>query len=214
MNFIVGLSCRPARRSACQIFHITWAGALIAMLIATTCLPATAAQPRLGSALKAAESNRPVPVTASAKRFARNAFAGLPLGFEARATGPTGQFSARTDKWNVYLTGTEAALTWRSNVGVGPLGRSAYLGLPRNAGSLQANEQLPEPRCDRVAPRDRRTSTSEAPTATLRMQMIGANPCAHLVGDNQLPTQTDQSSGFSSLVKRETCDACGPCRMN
>jgi photosystem II stability/assembly factor-like uncharacterized protein len=160
MNILVGMLYRHARGNAHRTFRLTWACIMIATLIVTACLPATAALPHPGAASKRAEPSKPMPMTADARRMASDALARLPLGFEAQATESGGQFLARTDKWNVHLTATEAAMTWRADADVRPSGHGA-----------------------------------QPPTATLRMQMIGANPRARLTGENQLPTQTSYFIG-------------------
>ena len=95
-----------------------------------------------------------------------------------------GRFLARKGESTVYLSPTEATIVLRPTAGAGRLGRGADLGLPRNARSPHEDEELPEPRRDRAAPR---THTP----ATLRMQFIGANRHAGVSGEEQLPTRTN-----------------------
>jgi hypothetical protein len=109
-------------------------------------------------------------------------FTSLPLRFESCGKRAPRQFLARTGEFTVYLSATEAALVLRPTAGAGRLGLGADLGLPRNARSPHENEELPEPRRDRAAPR---THTA----ATLRMEFIGANRHAVMSGDEQLPTR-------------------------
>src|SRR5207253_10029023 len=96
-----------------------------------------------------------------------------------------GQFLARAGDCNINLTATEAALAVRMADGVGRLGCGANLGLPRNAGSLHANEQLPGSRRDRAAPRRRHAAADQSLTATLRMQLVGARRRVRLAGEAQ-----------------------------
>jgi len=96
------------------------------------------------------------------RRRAVEAFGHLPLRFEACGPAASGPFLARAGDCNLYLTATEAVLGWPSPGDAGRLGRGADLGSPRNAGSLDANEQLPGPRRDRAAPRPRRSPTDKS----------------------------------------------------
>src|ERR1700742_2344044 len=125
MNILVGMFRRPARNGANRTSRSVWAGVMTAMLIVNTCLPATAALPHPGTAAKPSESVKSTPIPASARRFAGDAFARLPLGFEAQVAESDGQFLARTDKWNVHLTATEAALVWRAGADKEPSSHSA-----------------------------------------------------------------------------------------
>jgi hypothetical protein len=80
-----------------------------------------------------------------------------------------GRVIYRPANCNINLTATGMAPAGQMAAGAGRLGRGADLGLPRNAGSHHANEQLPEPRRDRAAPRSRRPTADEPRAATLRM---------------------------------------------
>lgn len=124
----------------------------------------------------------------SRERVLGDAFARLPLRFEACASRTPARYVARTRESTVYISATEATLSLRASSGAGRLGCGADLGLPRNARSPQANEQLPEPRRDRAAPR---TSASQV----VRMRLIGANGRARVIGENQLATRTSYFIG-------------------
>jgi hypothetical protein len=126
--------------------------------------------------------------TVSRERSAVDALSRLPLRFEACDKTAPERFLARMNDSTIYLSAIEATLSLRPTVGAGRLGCGADLGLSRNARSPQANEQLPEPRRDRAAPRPRAS-------ATVRMQLIGANRRARVVGESQLPTRTSYFIG-------------------
>lgn len=126
--------------------------------------------------------------TTSRERAVGNAFARLPLRFEACGSLKPARYLARTNQSTIYLSATEATLALRASSGAGRLGCGADLGIPRNARSPQANEQLPEPRRDRAAPR---LSTA----LSVRMQLIGANRRARVMGESQLATRTNYFIG-------------------
>jgi hypothetical protein len=169
----------------------------IIALVISECLPITATvhRPRTATPYGVAGLPSPITATASAGRLASEAISQGPLRFEVCDKGAAGRFLARTSNCNIHLTATEAALVWQTAAGAGRLGRGADLGLPRNAGSLDANEQLPGPRRDRAAPRRRRSAANESLTASVRMQLIGANPRAEMAGEGALPTPTNYFIG-------------------
>ena len=116
----------------------------------------------------------------------------LPLRFEACAPG---EFLARAGNCNIHLTATEVALAEQRATSAGRLGRGANLGLPRNAVSLQANEQLPGSRRDRAAPRPRRPAADGSRITTLRMHLMGARRHAQLFGAARGQTATHSFIG-------------------
>lgn len=129
--------------------------------------------------------------TASRERAAGDAFARLPLHFESCGGQTPARYLARMNQSTIYLSATEATLSLRAPSGAGRLGCGADLGTPRNARSPQANEQLPEPRRDRAAPRLSNASL-------MRMQLIGANRRARVIGESQLATRTNYFIGKDS----------------
>ena len=180
-------------RSQCSghcIARLAWAGVTIIALVVSECLPITQASIHhsADASIAVASDRLSTLATAKAEPFAGEALARLPLRFEACDKRAPEQFLARTNESTVYLSATEATLALRATAGAGRLGRVADLGLPRNARSPQANEQLPEPRRDRAAPR-----TPAA--ATIRMQFIGANHRARVLGEKQLATRTNYFIG-------------------
>ncbi|MEN3334799.1 MAG: hypothetical protein V7641_4164 [Blastocatellia bacterium] len=169
----------------------------IIALVIGQCLPITATllHDRAATPSTIAGETSPIPATADAGRRAGEAINQWPLRFEVCDQGVPERFLARTSNCNIYLTATEAALIWQTAAGAGRLGRGADLGLPRNAGSLNANEQLPGPRRDRAAPRPRRPAANEFQTSSVRMQLIGANPRAVMAGEGALATPTNYFTG-------------------
>ena len=157
----------------------------------SACLPITTtmASQRAAATPMVTGEPRP-PTTASAERLSPEPFKRLPLRFEAGDPNVPGQFLARAGGCNINLTATEAALAVRMADGVGRLGCGANLGLPRNAGSLHANKQLPGSRRDRAAPRRRHAAADRSLTATLRMQLVGARRRVRLAGEAQGLTPT------------------------
>ena len=126
-----------------------------------------------------ASEPKPTFATGGTERALGDAFARLPLCFEACASRTPAPYVARTKESTVYISATEATLSLRDSSGAGRLGCGADLGLPRNARSPQANEQLPEPRRDRAAPRP-------SSATTVRMQLLGANRRARVIGESVL----------------------------
>jgi hypothetical protein len=151
-------------------------------LVISGCLPMpsapshhdTTSLPLVANELSAASA------TNSVSQSVQNALAALH--FEADPKLPA-RFLARTMESLIYLSATEAAIVFKATAGVGRLGCGADLGSPRNARSHRANEQLPESRRDRAAPRRRAT-------ATLRMQLAGANTRARVIGEDLSPART------------------------
>jgi photosystem II stability/assembly factor-like uncharacterized protein len=181
-------------------FRLSGMSLTLIALIVSECFPTLARHQRSVAGVAAADQLAPTPSAASARRRAIESFARLPLRFEA--CGPTAvrSFVARAGDCNIYLTATDAAFGWRSSVGAGRLGCGADLGLPRNAESLIANEQLPGPRRDRAAPRMRLSATSSSPAApspaaSLQMQLVGASPHARITGEGVPATTTNYLTG-------------------
>lgn len=81
------------------------------------------------------------------------AYAKLPLSFEARPNNSTAKFVSRGKGYNFYLSATEATFQLQAVESVKRLSRGAALGSPRNAGSPSAVHKLPEPFRDEVASR-------------------------------------------------------------
>ena len=188
---------RHAQRFGRDPLRLAGVGMTIIALVISECLPITATvrRPRTATPYMVAGLPSPITATASLGRLAGEAIGQGPLRFEVCDKGVSGRFLARTSNCNIHLTATEATLVWQTAAGAGRLGRGADLGLPRNAGSLNANEQLPGPRRDRAAPRPRRSATDESLTASVRMQLIGANPRAEMVGEGALATPTNYFIG-------------------
>ena len=186
------------RRDALRFASV---GMTIIALVISECLPITATvrRPRTATPYMVADLPSPIAATASLGRLAGEASSQWPLRFEACDKGVSEQFLARTSNCNIHLTATEATLVWQTAAGVGRLGRGADLGLPRNAGSLNANEQLPGPRRDRAAPRARRSATDSSLdsslASSLRMQLVGANPSARITGKGMPATTTNYFTG-------------------
>jgi len=153
-------------------------------------LPVTPALPnhRAGEIRVIATEPEPALATAGTERALGDAFARLPLRFEACASQTPARYVAPPRESKVYISATEATLSLRASSGAGRLGCGADLGLPRNARSPRANKQLPEPRRDRAAPRLSNASP-------VRMQLIGANRRAHVIGESQLATRTNYFIG-------------------
>ena len=126
--------------------------------------------------------------TMSGEHAAIDSLARMPLRFEGCDNRTPARFLARMNEATVYVSATEATLSLRAAEGAGRLGCGADLGSPRNARSPQANEQLPGPRRDRAAPRP-------SAATTLRMQLIGANRRARVIGEDQLATRTNYLIG-------------------
>lgn len=126
--------------------------------------------------------------TASGEHTLADAFARLPLRFEACASRTPAGYVAQTRESTIYISAIEATLLSRTSSGAGRLGCGADLGLPRNARSPKANEQLPEPRRDRAAPR-------QTAITTVRMQLLAANRRARVIGESQLATRTSYFIG-------------------
>lgn len=125
---------------------------------------------------------KPSLATGGTERDIGDALTRLPLRFEACAGRTPARYVARTRDSTAYISATEATWSLRAFSGAGRLGCGADLGLPRNARSPQANEQLPEPRRDRAAPRpslimapDRSSSRPANFCTTLQLSSDGAN---------------------------------------
>lgn len=184
--------CSRWRCSAHRIARLVWAGMMMIALVACECLPITLASSYYRADqhhLFASEPQRGL-ATVSAKHAA-DALNGMSLRFEACDSRMPARYLARTNESTIYLSATEATLSLRADEGAGRLGRGADLGTPRNARSPRANEQLPEPRRDRAAPRP--TSIT-----TVRMQLLGANRRARVIGENQLAAKTNYFVGNDS----------------
>jgi Beta-propeller repeat len=185
---------RPAQRYRGRVLRLAAAGLTIIALVIGQSLPITAMLPPHRAEAVASAPSQTLKA-ADAGRLAGDAFARLPLRFEARVNQATGLYLARTGNCNIYLTATEAALVWQTTAGAGRLGRGADLGSSRNAGSLDANEQLPGPRRDRAAPRRHRSTNDVSPATTLRMQLIGADPHTRMTGEDRPATSTNYFIG-------------------
>jgi IPT/TIG domain/Beta-propeller repeat len=183
---------RHVQRFRRDALRFAGVGMTIIALVIGECSPITATvrRPRTATPYMVAGLPSPITATASLGRLAAETIGQWPLRFEDCDKGGPERFLARTSNCNIHLTATEATLVWQTAVGVGRLGCGADLGLPRNAGSLDANEQLPGPRRDRAAPRPRRSATDESLTASVRMQLIGANPRAVMAGEGAPSTPT------------------------
>jgi photosystem II stability/assembly factor-like uncharacterized protein len=170
--------------------RLAWAGLTVIALLISPCLPITRASSscREDEHSKVAIEPKPSLATGSGERAAFDSLARMPLRFEACDNRTPVRFLARMNESTLYVSATEATLSSRATAGAGRLGCGADLGIPRNARSPQANEQLPEPRRDRAAPRP-------PASATVRMQLIGANRRARVVGEEKTPTRTSYFIG-------------------
>jgi hypothetical protein len=169
-------SLHPDRTRRC--LRRGWACLTLVALLISSCLPMTLASSYFRANELPAIADGPEPCLAktSGERGAADSLARFPLRFEACDKAAPERFRAQTNESSIYLSATEAAVLLRAAARAGRLGRGADLGLPRNARSPQANEQLPGTRRDRAAPRPSRA-------ATVRMQLIGANRRAYVVGE-------------------------------
>ncbi|MFL6215789.1 MAG: SBBP repeat-containing protein [Blastocatellia bacterium] len=179
---------------------------MLIALIGGESFPTLATHQRSATGAAVADQSSPIQVATSTRRQMIESFDRLPLRFEACGPKASASFLARLNECNIYLTATEAALAWRSRGDAGRLGRGADLGLPRNAGSLNANEQLPGPRRDRAAPRAPHSATDSSldssPAASLQMQLVGANLHARLTGEGVPATTTNYFTGNDSTEWR------------
>ena len=147
-----------------------WAGLTLIALVINPSVLKTTASSNYGTDEYRLTASKPQPVLekTAAGRVSVDALGRLPLRFEACEGRTPAQFQARMSGSTIYLSATEAAIVFGGTAGAGRLGCGADLGSPRNARSPRANEQLPEPRRDRAAPRPN-------PPATVRMELIGVN---------------------------------------
>lgn len=162
-------------------------------LVLNACLPMSFASPSHAAGLHAGINREALSASAMAgmKRSAVDTLARSAVRFEACSESGHAQFLARMKDTTVYVSADEATFLLQTEESVGRLGRVADLGSPRNARSPQANEQLPEPRRDRAAPR-------LASAATVRMQLVGANHRASVTGEDQLPAKTNYFIGVDA----------------
>lgn len=180
-------SSYPNRTRRC--FRLEWVSLAVIALVIGPCGPITRASSYYNAEpLAIATEPQPSLATASGERAAVDVLARQPLRFEGCDIHAPTRYRARMNESTIYLSATEATLLLQPTAGVGRLGCGADLGLPRNARSPQANEQLPEPRRDRAAPR-------RPAAATVRMQLIGANRRARIVGEQELNTRTNYFIG-------------------
>jgi hypothetical protein len=180
-------SLYPYRTTRC--LRLARAGMTVMALVISPCLPITPASSYYRADELPAIASEPKPslTAASGERAVIDALARMPMRFEACGSNTPARYLARMNESTLYLSATEATLSLRATAGAGRLGRGADLGTPRNARSPQATEHFPETRRDRAAPRP--------PAATVRMQLIGANRRARVVGEEQLPTRTSYFIG-------------------
>ena len=121
------------------------------------------------------------PVDESAKRLAANAFDRLPLRFEEREDSANAlTFVARAGELGLRITPTGATLRLRAIENSAAPDPTAPP-LNRVAGAMEQNAAAPR--------------SKAGGAASLRMQLVGANRGARLVGGNQLSTRTNHFVG-------------------